>query len=118
MHPPQILHEYSTPAAWSAASLIGKSALSCSSLGLPIYPKCRFPFDGETDLHVSGQWLRHDGSQVGTFIVYEIISCSHDFPFKSIRYVATGNKAKFKLSDSAYRPDQQKVKEKLMMPSY
>lgn len=101
-----------SPAAWSAASLIGKSALSCSSLGLPIYQKCRFPFDGETDLHVSGQWLRHDGSQVGTFIVYEILSCSHDFPFKSIRYVATGNKAKFKLSDSAYRPDQQKSERK------
>ncbi|MCX4040948.1 hypothetical protein OR606_12160, partial [Aeromonas hydrophila] len=75
-----------SPAAWSAASLIGKSALSCSSLGLPIYPKCQFPFDGTTDLHVSGQWLRHDGSQVGTFIVYEILSCSHEFPFKSIRY--------------------------------
>ncbi|MFQ2481227.1 hypothetical protein ACK31T_13580 [Aeromonas caviae] len=101
-----------SPTAWSAASLIGKSALSCSSLGLPIYPKCRFPFDGTTDLHVSGQWLRHDGAQVGTFIVYEILSCSHEFPFKSIRYVATGNKATFKPSGSANRPDPQRSERK------
>lgn len=80
-----------SPEAWRTASLIGKSALSCSSLGLPIYPKCWFPFDGVTDLHVSGQWIRHDESQNGTFIVYEILSCSHEFPFKSVRYVAPSN---------------------------
>ncbi|MCK2069270.1 hypothetical protein HB854_00800 [Aeromonas caviae] len=99
-----------SPAAWQAASLIGKSALQCSSIGERIYPKCAFPFEGITDLNVTGQWITHDGSTRKIFIVYEIISCAHEFPFKSIRYVTTGNSSKFKASGSINRPSSQKSK--------
>jgi len=99
-----------SPAAWQAASLIGKSALQCSSLGERIYPKCAFPFEGITDLNVTGQWITHDGSTRKIFVVYEIISCTHEFPFKSIRYVTTGNNSKFKASGSRNRASSQKNK--------
>ncbi|WP_265421880.1 hypothetical protein [Aeromonas salmonicida] len=99
-----------SPAAWRAATLIGKSALQCSSMGERIYPKCTFPFEGVTDLNVTGQWITHDGSTRKIFVVYEIISCSHEFPFKSIRYVTTGNSSKFKTSSLGNRPNTQKNK--------
>ncbi|WP_323895240.1 hypothetical protein [Aeromonas caviae] len=89
-----------SPAAWRAATLIGKSVLQCSSMGGPIYPKCTFPFEGRTDLSARGQWITLDGSTRKTFVVYEILSCSHEFPFKSIRYMATKNNSNLKLSDS------------------
>lgn len=90
-------------AAWRAACLIGKSSLKCSSLGLPIYPKCHFPFEGTTDLHVSGQWLSNYASLTKTFIVYEILSCSHEFPFKSIRYVTSGWSGSYSSDDQSKR---------------
>ncbi|MER0500634.1 hypothetical protein ABR855_21715 [Aeromonas hydrophila] len=99
-----------SPAAWRAATQIGQSALQCSSMGEQIYPKCGFPFEGTTNLSVAGQWLIRDGSKRRTFVVYEILSCSHEFPFKSIRYLTTGNSSKFRLSDVANRKDAQKSK--------
>ncbi|WP_279499345.1 hypothetical protein [Aeromonas veronii] len=99
-----------SPEAWRAATLIGKSALQCSSIGERIYPKCTFPFEGITDLNVTGQWITHDGSRRKTFVVYEILSCSHDFPFKSIRYVTTGNSSKFKRSNVGNQPNTPKNK--------
>ncbi|MFM5277478.1 hypothetical protein [Aeromonas caviae] len=99
-----------SPAAWRAATQIGQSALQCASMGEQIYPKCGFPFEGTTNLSVAGQWLIRDGSKRRTFVVYEILSCSHEFPFKSIRYVATGNSGKFRLSDVANRKNAQKSK--------
>lgn len=98
------------PAAWRAATLIGKSVLQCSSMGGQIYPKCTFPFEGLTDLNVAGQWITHDGSRRKTFVVYEIMSCSHKFPFKSIRYVTTGNSSKFKTSNLGNQPNTHKNK--------
>ncbi|HGY5238500.1 TPA: hypothetical protein ACNV64_003178 [Aeromonas salmonicida subsp. pectinolytica] len=99
-----------SPAAWRTAALIGKSALQCSSIGERIYPKCTLPFEGITDLSVTGQWIIHDGSTRKTFVVYEILSCSHEFPFKSIRYVTTGNSSKLKISSLGNRPNTPKNK--------
>ncbi|MDX7709473.1 hypothetical protein SJS39_13870 [Aeromonas caviae] len=99
-----------SPAAWQAASLISISALQYSSIGERIYPKCAFPFEGLTNLNVAGQWITHDGSRRKTFVVYEILSCSHEFPFKSIRYVTTGNSSKFKTSSLGNQPHTQKNK--------
>lgn len=99
-----------SPVAWRAATQIGQSALQCSSMGEQIYPKCGFPFEGITNLSVAGQWLSRYGSKRKTFVVYEILSCSHEFPFKSIRYVTTVNSDKLKPSDVANRPNAQKSK--------
>lgn len=92
--------------AWRAASFIGRSAFQCSSVGERIYPKCHFPFEGTTNLSVSGQWLFHIGPEKTTFLVYQILSCSHEFPFKSIRYMASTNSNKYKAPDKTggHRP--------------
>lgn len=99
-----------SPAAWRAATQIGQSALQCSSMGQQIYPKCGFPFEGTTNLSVAGQWLTRDGSKRRTFVIYEILSCSQEFPFKSIRYVTTGNSGKFRPSNLTNRPNAQNSK--------
>lgn len=89
-----------SPEAWKAATLIGKSILKYASIGTQIYPKCFFPFEGNTTLSASGQWLPLFSKGDPLFLVFEILSCSHEFPFKSIRYVASRNPDKFPSSSS------------------
>ena len=66
--------------AKKAARLIGSSCLQCANQGKPIYPIGIFPFVGKTDLSVTGRWIDQ------TFVVSQIVSCSHPFPFSSLRY--------------------------------
>lgn len=74
------------PHAWKAAVHIGASLLKCSVSGQGAYPQAYFPFEGQTDLIVSGKWLSFREDPRATFIAYSIRSCSHPFPFRSLRY--------------------------------
>lgn len=75
-------------AARSAAEIIGNSCIAATAREERAYPKGIFPFDGETDIAVSGKWLPFDGNDHGVFLVFKLISCSHPFPFATLRYTS------------------------------
>ena len=72
--------------AWLAALQIGTSCLAASTTGQQAYPKTFFPFEGQTTLIASGKWLSFGDKPKSTFVVYNLRSCSHPFPFKTLRY--------------------------------
>ena len=74
------------PAAWHAAVHIGTSALKASLASQAINPQALFPFEGKTTLTAAGKWLSFAGQPNASFLVYSLRSCSHPFPFKSLRY--------------------------------
>lgn len=74
--------------AWRAAAMVSASMLRAKSTGEPTFIQSFFPFEGTTFLDVSGKWLSHQGEAFQTFLVYGINSCSHAFPFKSLKYVS------------------------------
>lgn len=74
------------PVAWRAAMHVGTSALKASVARQTIYPQGFFPFEGKTTLAAAGKWLSLGGQAEATFLVYSLRSCSHPFPFRSLRY--------------------------------
>lgn len=74
------------PVAWRAAMHVGMSALKASVARQNIYPQGFFPFEGRTTLVAAGKWLSLGGRAEATFLVYSLRSCSHPFPFRSLRY--------------------------------
>lgn len=74
------------PLAWRAAALIGTSLLKASTTQQAIYPQAVFPFEGKTDLQAVGQWLSFGDQPRASFLVYNLRSCSHPFPFQSLQY--------------------------------
>lgn len=74
------------PNAWRTAVHVGTSLLKGSVSGQGAYPQAYFPFEGQTDLIASGKWLSFQDDPRASFIVYNLRSCSHPFPFRSLRY--------------------------------
>lgn len=74
------------PVAWRAAVRIGTSMLQKSTTRQPCHIQTMFPFEGKTNLKVSGKWLSLGGQPKRTFIAHSIRLCSHPFPFKELRY--------------------------------
>jgi hypothetical protein len=74
------------PVAWRAAAHVGASLLKSSVTGQGAYPQAYFPFEGQTSLIATGKWLPFGDEPSATFIVYSLRSCSHPFPFRSLRY--------------------------------
>lgn len=72
--------------AWRAASRILISCLNASIAGQDMYPQTFFPFEGLTNLTVTGKWLPLGGVPQQTFIVNHLDICTHAFPFSSLRY--------------------------------
>ena len=72
--------------AWRSAAGIYSSCAKAGVQGQPIYPYTGFPFEGETDLSVSGIWLPFGDQQDETFLVYRINTCTYPFPFKKLTY--------------------------------
>src|SRR5450830_63969 len=72
--------------AWRSAVNVGTSLLKASVSNQEIHPQAHFPFEGETTLAASGKWLSFSGQSRATFLVYSLRSCSHPFPFRSLRY--------------------------------
>ncbi len=89
------------PVAARAARIVGNSCLRASTAGLPIFPQARFPFEGKTNLIASGRWLSHGGVPQSTFLVYNLRSCSHPFPFRSLQYTTKGMPPRPKLQSPA-----------------
>lgn len=71
------------PIAWRAAESISISCARAHAAKKRAYPSTNFPFRGRTDLVASGKWLGQDRR---TFLVYSLRSCSHAFPFRTLRY--------------------------------
>ena len=69
--------------AWRAAKSVSTSCARALAAGQHAYPVSYFPFEGRTDLVASGQWV---GEERQTFVVYHLRSCSHPFPFRSLKY--------------------------------
>ncbi len=91
--------------AWLAALQIGSSCLAASTTGQQVYPKTFFPFEGQTTLIASGKWLSFGDKPKSTFVVYNLRSCSHPFPFKTLRYETNSSRPK----PPARSPDQTHV---------
>lgn len=81
--------------AWRAAAGIYTSCQKATTTGHPAYPYTGFPFEGSTDLGVSGMWLPFGDQENATFLVFRIRSCSHPFPFHSLSYEAGKRKARY-----------------------
>ena len=79
------------PVAWRAAIHVGTSALKASLAKQNVYPQSFFPFEGNTTLIAAGKWLSFGEPPQATFIVYNLRSCSHPFPYRSLRYESKDN---------------------------
>jgi hypothetical protein len=88
--------------AWRAAAMVSASMLKAKSTGEPAFIQSFFPFEGSTYLDVCGKWLSYQGQPDQTFLVYGINSCTHAFPFKSLKYVTPDTRVK-----PQYTPHQQ-----------
>ena len=74
------------PHAWRAAVHVGTSLLKASLSGQGAYPQAFFPFDGQSTLIATGKWLSFGEQPKATFLVFSLRSCSHPFPFRSLKY--------------------------------
>jgi hypothetical protein len=73
----------STPEGWRSARWVGGSM----AFGGPeCYVRTGFPFTGRTSLRARGRWLPHGDRPRQTFVVHELLGCSHPFPFGSLSY--------------------------------
>lgn len=72
------------PYALSAAKTVSASLLSATDSDGKAYPKMPFPFSGRSDLRAKGVWLSE--SYPKTFLAFQIMSCSHSFPFTGLTY--------------------------------
>lgn len=79
------------PCALHAAKMISSSLLSATDSNNRAYPKMLFPFVWKSDLRVRGIWLGDDNPK--TFLAFQILSCSHRFPFKKLNYSMTKKQA-------------------------
>ena len=104
------------PIAARAARIVGNSCLRASTAGLPIYPQARFPFEGKTNLIASGRWLSHGGVPKSTFLVYNLRSCSHPFPFRSLQYTTKGTQPRPKLQKQTRSPTEDPKFQRLPAP--
>ncbi len=74
------------PRAMGVASLISRSCISGNLSGGHIFPQCSFPFEGLTTLQAKGKWVSQGNKPEQTFVIFELLSCNHAFPYKSLRY--------------------------------
>lgn len=75
-----------SPLAWRSAVAVYASLLKGSTVGQLAFPQAFFPFEGPTDLVAAGKWVSFAGLANSTFVVFNLRSCSHPFPFSSMRY--------------------------------
>jgi len=73
--------------AREAASLVSKSLTTAIAGGARGYPRTLFPFGGKSELKVVGRWLKSEGAP-DRFVVSQILSCTHRFPFSKLEYVS------------------------------
>jgi len=81
--------------AWRAAAGIHSSCQKAAADRRPVYPYTGFPFEGCTELVVSGIWLPVGDLDNATFVALRLRSCSHPFPFRSLSYEAGDRRARY-----------------------
>lgn len=79
-------------AAWKAAMLISVSCLKASAAGKEAYPQAVFPFEGVTGLQAIGRWLPGGQEHAGAFLAYQLLTCAHPFPFRSLHVKVSGGR--------------------------
>ena len=72
--------------AWHSAAGIYSSCVKATSQQQQAYPYTHFPFCGRTTLMATGRWVSFAEKRDMTFVTYELLSCSHPFPFTSLSY--------------------------------
>ncbi|NJD33672.1 MAG: hypothetical protein FIA96_02325 [Betaproteobacteria bacterium] len=72
--------------AFAAAAKIHASCVKHSSQQVTVFPYTGFPFLGETTLEATGLWLPFGETPDQTFLVFQLLSCSYPFPFRSLSY--------------------------------
>lgn len=87
------------PCARHAAKMISSSLLSVTDPDNKAYPKMLFPFVGKSDLWVKGIWVGERCRD--TFLAFQILSCTHRFPFLELKYSMTRRQARLDGSDGA-----------------
>lgn len=65
-------------------NLMFSSVIARTEPGKRSYPKMVFPFSGNTRLKVKGVWLT--GVSPKTYLAFRLVSCTHPFPFQTLRY--------------------------------
>lgn len=90
--------------AMRAAKLIGDSCVTASTAKERAYPKMFFPFVGETALNVAGVWLQTEGNGMKVFLAFRLLSCSHPFPFSSLRYTMERPPIKIEATATSGKP--------------
>lgn len=91
------------PAARQGFTNLVNSGVGAGSRGEPWLVKLHFPIEGLTDLNVRGLWL--DRGPDRSFLVLELVSCSHAFPFDVLLYDLHPDQAGAALGAQAARPD-------------
>ena len=69
--------------AWCWAARIGASLAAPHHHG---HVRTSFPFAGTTSLQVRGLWLPKGDRADATFVVHQVLSCSHPLPFQRLTY--------------------------------
>lgn len=72
-------------AAWRSVIQIGLSMATDHNQG---YIHTSFPFTGRTTLQARGKWLPLGNQPRQTFVVHQLLSCSHPLPFQNLSYRA------------------------------
>lgn len=86
------------PIALHAARLISNSLMAPTGPDERVYPKTVFPLIGKTRLKVKGVWLA--GVSPKAFLVFQILSCTHRFPFETLRYTMSKRQRSKKAQNS------------------
>lgn len=93
--------------AWHSAAGIYSSCVKATSQPQQVYPYTHFPFCGRTTLMATGRWVSFAGKRNMTFVTYELLSCSHPFPFTSLSYeVDKPSTSRQKQSKASHPPSQ------------
>lgn len=72
-----------TKEGWKSAAWVGGSM---AFGGRECYIRTGFPFVGRTSLRARGLWLPHGEQSKQIFVVHQLLSCTHPFPFGSLSY--------------------------------
>ncbi len=72
-------------AAWRSVIQIGLSMATDHHQG---YIRTGFPFTGRTTLQARGKWLPLGNHPRQTFVVHQLLSCTHPLPFQNLSYRA------------------------------
>lgn len=76
----RVLH---SPVAKAGVDKIYQSILPYSVEGVPVFPTCSLPFEGEANWIARGQWITTIPG-IRRFLIFELTRCSSPFPFNQL----------------------------------